>query len=587
MTNTPATPQELRRSAEKKFSATELEIPETLTPGETHKILHELRVHQIELEMQNDELRRTQGELDVVRARYFDLYDLAPIGYLTFGANGLILEANLAAATMLGVIRTYLLKKPMSQFIFPADQDEYYRQRKQVIAGEELQSWELRLLRADGSHFWAHIQATPAQGGEYWLTLVDISERKRAEDELRQAKAAAESATIAKSQFLTNMSHEIRTPMNGVIGMAQLLAMTELTTEQHEYVKALQLSGTHLVQLLSDILDLSKINSHKIILESRDFNLQTETVGTINCLALLAKEKGLQLEWLIEPDVSLHLKGDAGRLRQIITNLIGNAIKFTATGSVSLSISRDGEDDRQTTLRILVQDTGIGIAPENLETIFAPFTQADGSTTRKFGGTGLGLTISRQLAEMMGGNVGVESVVGEGATFWCTVTVEKQAGSPLPTSPRWVEEPLVPSPSGGGLGRGSAPRLLLAEDDAINQFVTKIILEKCGYQVDVANHGREALDLLEKNDYALVLMDCMMPVMNGFEATAVIRDRSSHVKNHVIPVIALTAYAFKEDRDKCAAAGMDDYLAKPFDINVLRAMLEKWVPGMSGDVVLV
>jgi CheY-like chemotaxis protein len=289
---------------------------------------------------------------------------------------------------------------------------------------------------------------------------------------------------------------------------------------------------------------------------------------------LHAKEKGLTLESLIEPDVPLNVNGDALRLRQIITNMIGNAIKFTEKGSVSLHVRKESEDGQQVSLHFLIRDTGIGIAADKLDEIFEPFTQADGSTSRKFGGTGLGLTITRQLAELMGGKVGVESVKGAGSTFWFTAVVEKNSGG-VETSRDTVAKDVMNvrlpvKQDGTGI------RLLLAEDDSVNQLVTKSILSRFGYQVDVADNGREALVLLEHNDYALVLMDCMMPEVTGYEATAVIRDQTSRVRNHAIPIIAMTAKAFKEDREMCLASGMDDYLAKPIVLTEMMATLEKW-----------
>ena len=390
----------------------------------------------------------------------------------------------------------------------------------------------------------------------------------------------ANSANHAKSTFLANVSHEIRTPMGGIIGMAKLLNMASLAAEQQSYVEAIKSCGNSLLLLVNDLLDLSKIEAGKMELETQNFNLQAETTALIKLLSFTAREKNLELVLLMDPDVPHCLMGDAQRLRQIISNLLGNAIKFTHEGSVSLHISIDAEEAEQTTLRFQVRDSGIGIATDKLDQIFEPFAQADTSTTRNYGGTGLGLAITRQLVELMRGRFGVESVEGEGSTFWFTVDLVKQAGEvsdvcATPVADNHAGKPLHNSQA------DTSVRLLLAEDDRFNKIIIQRLLVKSGYQVDVVSNGSEAVAELEKNDYALVLMDCGMPLLNGFDATAIIRNPLSAVRNHTIPVIALTADCLQEDRDKCLEAGMDDFLTKPFVIEDMQTMLEKWLPPPS------
>jgi PAS domain S-box-containing protein len=415
------------------------------------------------------------------------------------------------------------------------------------------------------------------------MLRVQIDEYKAVQEQLLEAKTAAEAANTTKSRFLATMSHEIRTPMNGVIGMIELLQHTGLTEEQFEYAESAKKSGVNLVRLLNDILDLSKIEADRLELESADFDLQPVIADTINLLLLHAREKGIVLALQMDHGVPTALKGDSGRLRQIITNLIGNAIKFTASGTVTLKITMDSEDERHTTLRFLVSDSGIGIAPEKLEHIFAPFMQADSSTTRRFGGTGLGLAICKKLAEMMGGEIGVESTEGVGSTFWFTVVMEKRRAGDLQLSGNLENRHQRQIPLNPHFKKREVSdeiRILLAEDEPNAQMILPKLLKNYGYLVDVAGNGREAVQALKNNDYALVLMDCMMPEINGYEATAIIRDPASEVRNHDIPVIALTGNAMKQDCDYCITAGMNDHLPKPLDLDELLAKLDKWRNGI-------
>jgi PAS domain S-box-containing protein len=407
--------------------------------------------------------------------------------------------------------------------------------------------------------------------------------RKRGEEMLSQAKEAAEAASRAKGEFLANMSHEIRTPMNGILGMTELALRTNPAPEQREYLHGVKTSAEALLTVINDILDFSKIEAGKLDFESLDFSLRDTLACALRPLTVPAHAKGLELACEVAPDVTDGLVGDPGRLRQVLLNLAGNAVKFTERGEVVVEVKRLSTDDTDKaekkggrppssssvpsvssvdTLLFSVRDTGIGIPKEKLGLIFQPFTQADGSTTRKYGGTGLGLTISQRLVELMGGRLWVESELGRGSTFYFTALLGLARG-PVACSP-----PPAPTPAAAP----RALRVLLAEDNAVNQVVAAQLLKSEGHEVTVAGDGRAALAALARQPFDVVLMDVQMPEMDGLEATAALRCQQAGSGRHM-PVIALTAHAMKGDRERCLAAGMDDYLSKPIRPDDLRRVL--------------
>ncbi|MGD2119871.1 MAG: ATP-binding protein [Chromatiales bacterium] len=395
---------------------------------------------------------------------------------------------------------------------------------------------------------------------------------KKAEFAMAQAKEAAEEATRAKSTFLANMSHEIRTPMNAVLGMTHLAMQTELTDKQHNYLAKIQRSAEALLGVLNDILDFSRIESGKLKMEKTDFRLEDVIDNLVSIVALKAQEKGLAFDVEIKPDVPTALVGDPLRLGQILVNLGNNAVKFTeAEGKVKVTVATREQDDKGVVLYFSVADTGIGMTTEQQANLFQSFSQADSSTTRKYGGSGLGLSIAKNLSEMMGGGIWVSSEPGNGSTFHFTVYVRKQQGQ---VSDRKATEANDQQRVNATIADLRGARILLVEDNIINQELALELLVSNGLEVAVANDGEEALQILERDDFDAVLMDCQMPVMDGYTATYKIRQ---HKGLKDLPVIAMTANAMQADRQKAFDAGMNDYLSKPINVNDMFTVLKKWI----------
>ena len=663
---------------------------------------------------------QVEQDLDFERNLLRTVVDAIPDGIFVKDSTGRYLVLNKAFAKLNGVESPEQLLGKSAFDVFPkeraaamhaADQEVMKATKPQVFEGER------SAMDAAGNEQWILMTKVPLTNHQDEIVGVvglirNITERKRAEADLREAKEAAEGANHAKSEFLANMSHEIRTPLNGVVGMTDLALETDLTSEQREYLDTVKLSADSLLTVINDILDFSKIEAGKIDLEMIDFNMRDHLEATLKTLAFRGDEKGLELLCEVAAEVPEMVRGDSNRLRQIVVNLVGNAIKFTDEGEVALKVRVDTVEGSDRIFHFTVSDTGVGIAPEKLKLIFEPFSQADTSTTRKYGGTGLGLSISARLVEMMGGRMWVESIAGKGSKFHFTARLGTsmeavEVGTIAPPEilrgvrvlvvddnrtnrrilegmlKRWemnstsvedgekalaalssaVEDGIpygliltdmhMPKMDGFALierirqkpelstaiimmltsaghrgdaarcqelavsayllkpirqselreaiarvlgareQKGAIPlitryslgdalepsaqlRVLVAEDNPVNQRLATRLLEKRGHRVTITVNGREAVEALKDRTFDLVLMDVQMPEMDGLEATAAIRKKEKHDGAHM-PIIALTAHAMKGDRERCLAAGMDGYLSKPIRPQELDDILEKYI----------
>ena len=398
------------------------------------------------------------------------------------------------------------------------------------------------------------------------MSISEVAERKRAEEDLQKAKEKAESAARAKTEFLANMSHEIRTPLNAIIGMTGLLLNEELNDRQKEYVEIIRSSGDTLLSTINNILDFTKIEAGRIELEKQPFFLPDCLEASMDMVAADADQKGLALNYHMDPSVPAAVLGDPAKINQILINLLNNAVKFTEKGAVTTSVSGRLRDEGDYEIHFAVEDTGIGIPEDKMQRIFHPFSQADASMARRYGGTGLGLVISKRLTELMGGRMWAESLVGSGSTFHFTVLLQPSLCPPV-EKVAISESKVRPNPRGD-------LQILLAEDNLVNQKVTRMMLKKLGYRADLAANGQEVLQALIRQHYDLILMDVQMPEMDGLEATREIRRRMPGADQPVI--VAMTALALEGDLEMCLESGMDDYISKPVKMDMLKATLDKW-----------
>jgi PAS domain S-box-containing protein len=557
--------------------------------------------HKLAQQMQSDaeERERHFNALQAAEVRTRSILDTAAEGIVSFDEQGRIESFNAAAERLFALDPGEAVGRDVRSMI-PAMAESLganaaHRFSDSPAGSLNVAGGERVGVRRDGTQFPLEFSVSNVNLGRtrtFTAIVRDIGDRRRAEEALGVA-AAAQAANRAKSQFLANMSHEIRTPMSGVLGMAEMLLDTNLTPTQRRFAESVHRSGESLLKIIDGILDFSKIEAGKIELEHVEFRPRQLVEDVTQLLRESADKKGLEVVCRVAPDVPDRLRGAPSRLRQVLINLVGNAIKFTKRGSVAISVSRldvDAENPSTltsaapgrdgaagTVLLFAVDDTGIGIAQDVQNRLFHAFEQADSSTTRSYGGTGLGLAISRELVEKMGGRIGVRSTLGQGSEFWFTVRLDLPVLRSLADAPG--------ADDGNQAIRLNGVRVLLAEDNPINQDVALTMLQSLGCHVHVVDTGVKALAALANSDFDIVLMDRQMPEMDGFDATAEIRARGLLRPNQPrgpaepvrLPIVGLTASALKGDRELCIAAGMDDYLAKPFRRDALRLVLERWV----------
>ena len=526
-----------------------------------------------ELQTANQRIKQEFEEKDAAEAAFRTVFESSPIGITLSDLNGRYVDVNHAMEELLGLPKASVIGRDPLELGWIASREEYAAIERALDEGRGLDSheltyWNSKLGRRTGL-LWA--RSVVIAGIGYSLCFVlDISERTRMEEELVRARLGADAAALAKSEFLANMSHEIRTPLNGILGLSLLLEEESIPDDLRPMMGLIRTSGEVLRRVLDDVLDFSKIDSGKLELEEAPFDLRACLNWSFELFRKAAAENHLEYRLRLDDRLPVRVSGDANRLRQVTANLMSNAVKFTPQGSIEMEaqLAAMAPDDGRHLIRISVRDTGLGIPEDRIDRLFQSFSQVDASTSRCYGGTGLGLAISKRLVEMMGGEIRVESRVGEGTTFEFTIS----AGIAVDDEPATE---VVTSGNHTGL------RILVVEDNKVNQLVVTRLLHRMGCKVDLACNGEMAIDLVAANSYDIVLMDLHMPELDGMEAAK--RIRRMPTTNSCVPIVALTASVSPEVRAACLAAGMNDHLSKPIEIQALRRALDLWGHGHAAE----
>jgi PAS domain S-box-containing protein len=549
-----------------------------LQPEFLCSVLEELSITIEELEVQHQEILETRQILELERQRYQDLFDLAPDSYLVTDSQGIIRRINYATELLFNAPSNFILNKPLASFVQESDRPTFRNKLQELPKLVQLKDWEINLKAYQLKNFPASISVSRIQNshgkieGFRWQ-IRDLISCKQTELELIEAKELAESANRAKEAFLAVTSHEIRTPITAILGFCSLLLNSEISPKQKDWIETMHLSAKGLLNIINDILDFIKIDTGKLDLEYQDFQLNNCIKEVLNLVDLEAQRKGLTLSYNLAPDLPLYIKGDCQKLKQILINLLNNAIKFTDQGEINLAVQIIQKQDK-ITLEFAIKDTGIGIPYDRLNRLFKPFSQVDSSISRKYGGTGLGLAICQKLIHNMGGKIWVHSILNQGSTFYFTiltepVNVNEQKDAPLALT-------AISSSVLSKVAFSQKPlKILLAEDENSISSLLLCLFSEMGINVDRVNNGQEAVQFRSEMFYDLILMDLQMPIMDGLEATRLIRKQEQIKPSQPrSKIIGLTANSRPEIKESCLQSGMDDYISKPFDLQNLINLLE-------------